>query len=58
MKTNMLTDFQICISAPLIKAYAYAIRKDLVCRKEETKCNNIIMQYKKITLSVLHEKKK
>ena len=58
MKTKMLTDFQIWINAPLIKVYAYAIRKDLVCKKEETKGNNIIMQYKKITLTVLHEKKK
>ena len=29
-------------SIDLIKAYAYGMNKDLVCEKEEIKCNNII----------------
>ena len=29
-----------------IETYAYRINKDLVCWKEEIKCNNIIKQYK------------
>ena len=27
--------------------YAYGTRKNLVCKKEEIKCNNIIKQHKK-----------
>ena len=30
----------------LIKTYAYGMSKDLVSEKEETKCKNIIKQYK------------
>ena len=29
-----------------IETYAYGTNKDLVSEKEETKCNNIIKQYK------------
>ena len=29
-----------------IETYAYEMNKDLVCKKEEIKCNNIIKQYK------------
>ena len=37
-----------------IETYAYGINKDLVCKKEEIKCNNIIKQYKiYITLIIL-----
>ena len=28
-----------------IKTYAHGTSKDLVCKKEEIKCNNIIKQY-------------
>ena len=31
-----------------IETYPYGTRKDLVCRKEEIKCNNIIKQYKNV----------
>ena len=31
----------------LIEPYAYGTSKDLVCKKEEMKFNNIIKQYKK-----------
>ena len=29
-----------------IEIYAYATSRDLVCKKEEIKCNNIIKQFK------------
>ena len=29
-----------------IKPYAFGTRKDLVCKKEETECNNIVKQCK------------
>ena len=29
-----------------VETYAYGTSKDLGCKKEETKCNNIIKQYK------------
>ena len=29
-----------------IETYAYGMKKDLVWKKEEIKCNNIIKQYK------------
>ena len=32
----------------LIEAYAYRISQDLVCKKKEIKCNNIIKQYKNV----------
>ena len=31
-----------------IKTYAYRTSKDLVCKKEKFKCNNIIKQYKNV----------
>ena len=34
-------------SIDLIETYPYGTSKDLVCKKEELKCNNIIKQYKK-----------
>ena len=37
-------------SIDLIETYAYGMNKDLVCKKEEIKCNNIIKQYKNIWL--------
>ena len=33
-------------SIDLIETYAQRISKDLVCKKEEIKCNNVIKQYK------------
>ena len=35
-------------SVDLIKTYAYGMNKNLVCKKEEIKCNDIIKQYKNI----------
>ena len=35
-------------SIDLIETYAHRISKDLVCKKEEIKCNNVIKQYKKV----------
>ena len=34
-------------SIDLIETYAYVTSKDLVSKKEEIKCNNIITRYKK-----------
>ena len=31
-----------------IETYVYEMNKDLVCTKEEIKCNNIIKQYKNV----------
>ena len=31
-----------------IETYVYGMNKDLVCKKEEIKCNNIIKQYKNV----------
>ena len=35
-------------STDLIEKYAYKTNKDLVCKKEEIKCNNIIKLYKNV----------
>ena len=35
-------------STDSIEAYAYGMNKDLVCKKEEIECNNIIKQYKSV----------
>ena len=35
-------------SIDLAETYAYEMNKDLVCKKECIKCNNIIKQYKNI----------
>ena len=40
-----------------IETYAKRASKDLVCKKEETKCSNIIKQYKKgLTVTMLQKK--
>ena len=31
-----------------IETYSYGTSKDLVCKKEEIKCNDIIKQYKNV----------
>ena len=35
-------------STDLIKIYAYGMNKDLICKKEEINCSNIIKQYKNV----------
>ena len=35
-------------STDLIETYAYRMNKDLVCKKEEIKCNNITKQYENV----------
>ena len=35
-------------STDLIETYAHGMSKDLVCMKEEIKCNNIIKQCKNV----------
>ena len=35
-------------SNDLIETYSYEMNKDLVKKKEEIKCNNIIKQYKNV----------
>ena len=30
------------------QTYAYGTSKDLICKKEKIKCNNIIKQYKSV----------
>ena len=35
-------------SIDLIETYAYGMNKDLVCKKEEIKCNNKIKRYKNV----------
>ena len=35
-------------SIDLIETYAYGMNKDLICKKEELKCKNIIKQYKTV----------
>ena len=43
-------------SVDLIETYVYRTSKDLICKKEETKCNNIIKQCKKcLTLMMLQK---
>ena len=39
-------DGKIIQSIDLIETYAYGTSKDLVSKKQEIKCNNIIKQYK------------
>ena len=36
------------IECSQIETYAYGMNKDLVCKNEEIKCNNIIKQYKNV----------
>ena len=35
-------------SIVLAETYAYGTSKDLICKKEKIKCNNIIKQYKNV----------
>ena len=35
-------------SIDLIVTYAYGMNENIVCKKEEIKCNNIIKQYKDV----------
>ena len=39
---------KITQSIDLIETQAYGTSKDLVCKKEEIECNNIIKQYKNV----------
>ena len=44
-------------SVDSIETYVYGRNKDLVCKREEIQCNNIIKQYKKyLTLIILQKK--
>ena len=40
-----LNDDKRMQSNDLAERYAYGMRKDLVCKKEEIKCNNITKHY-------------
>ena len=40
-----------------IETYAYGTSKDQVSEKEETKCNNIIKQYKKCSTLIILQRK-
>ena len=44
-------------SIDLIETYAYVTSKDLVSKKEEIKCNNIIKRYKKWLVFMMLQKK-
>ena len=35
-------------SIDLVGTYAYEMNKDLLCKKEEIKCKNLIKQYKNV----------
>ena len=40
-----------------VEKYAFGTSKDIVCQKEEIKCNNIIKQYRKwLTMMILQKK--
>ena len=43
-----LNDEERMQSIDLVKEYSHGKSKDLVCKKEETECNNIIKQYKNV----------
>ena len=44
-------------SIDLTEIYAYGTKKDKICKKEKTKCNNIIKQCKKwLSLTMLQMK--
>ena len=48
-KCNVFTeDNQQLQSTDSIEIYSYRMNKDLVYKKEEIKCNNIIKQYKHV----------
>ena len=40
-----------------IETYAWGTTNDLVCKKEETKCKNVIKQYKKLLTLMMLQKK-
>lgn len=40
-----------------MEAFAYGTGKDLVCKKEEIKCYNIINQYKMINFGIVSKQK-
>ena len=40
-------------SIDLVETYAYGMNKDLVCKKEEIKCKNIIKQYKNVNFNYI-----
>ena len=42
-------------SIDLIETYAHGKSRDLVCKTEEVKCNNIIKQYKTLTITIIKE---
>ena len=44
-------------SIDLIETYAYGMGKDLICKKEKTKRNNIVKQYKKCLALIRSQKK-
>ena len=37
--------------------HAHGMNKDLVCKKEEIKCNNIIKQYKNVKLWLYYKRR-
>ena len=43
-------DNKIIQSIDSIETYAHGMSKDLVCKKKEIKCNNIMKQYKNVLL--------
>ena len=44
------------LSSYSIEIYAYGTGKNLLCKKEEIKCNNIVKQYKNKYFGVLQKK--
>ena len=40
-----------------IETYLYGMNKELVCKKEEIKCNSIIEQYKNVTLWLYYKRR-
>ena len=38
-----------------IETYAHGKSRHLVCKKEEVKCNNVIKQYKTLTITITKE---
>ena len=46
-KPNSSNDDERIQPIDSVETYAYRTSKDLICKKEKTKCSNIINQYKK-----------
>ena len=42
-------------SIDFTETYAHGKSRDLVCKKEEVKCNNIIKQYNTLTITITKE---